>query len=142
MTVTSQVEPTTKSPHFATLLVMAIAPEEIGGRIASRRKELGWTHQRLADEMHVGLRTAQRWQKGVDPATGKSWLPRLATLMDLADVMDVARSYFVEAEEERQAEKVIADRLGSLEEKVADGFEAIEAAIEQLASQLPRQDVR
>ena len=75
---------------------MALAPEAIGSRIEERRKELGWTHQRLADELGVGLRTAQRWQKGRDPKTGKSWLPRLATLMELADRMEVDRSYFVE----------------------------------------------
>lgn len=142
MTVTRQVRPTTEPPHFATLLVMALAPEEIGRRIAKRRKELGWTHERLAHEMQVGLRTVQRWQKGIDPKNGKSWLPRLATLMRLADVMGVEQSYFVEEEEEREADQEIADRLESLEEKVADGFEAIEEAIAQLAERLPRQDAR
>lgn len=41
MTMTSQVVPTTKPTHFATLLVMALAPEEIGGRIKQLREELG-----------------------------------------------------------------------------------------------------
>lgn len=117
---------------------MAIAPEEIGGRIAQRRKELGWTHEHLAEEMGVRLRTVQRWQKGRHPTTGKSWLPRLATLTRLADVMGVESSYFVEAPEERRADQEIAGRLGSLEEQVAHGFEALEAAIEQLAVELRR----
>jgi len=134
MTMTSQDTPTTRAPHFATLLLMALAPEEIGRRIAQRRNELRWTHEQLAHEMGVGLRTVQRWQKGA--------LPRLRTLMRLADVMGVEQSYFVEEEDERQADQEIVDRLGSLEERVADGFEALEAAIEQLASQLPHRDVR
>lgn len=121
---------------------MALAPDEIGRRIAQRRTELRWTHERLAQEMDVGLRTAQRWQKGVDPKTGKSWLPRLTTLMRLADVMGVEQSYFVEAEEEREADQVLAVRLGALEAKVADGFEAVEAAIERLTAQLQHRDVR
>lgn len=141
MTMTCQDPPTTKSPHFATLLVMALAPQEVGARIAKRRRELGWTHQRLADEMDVELRTAQRWQKGVS-AEGKSTLPRLANLMELADKMGVERSYFIETEEESASEKEIGDRLEELEAQVAQGFEALEAAIEQLASRLPRQDAR
>lgn len=121
---------------------MALAPDEVGRRIAQRRKELGWTHERLAHEMGVGPRTAQRWQKGVNPSTGKSWLPRLGRLMDLAEVMGVEPSYFVEAEEERAADLQIARRLGSLEDHVAQGFEAVEAAIEQLAAELRRRDAR
>jgi transcriptional regulator with XRE-family HTH domain len=120
---------------------MALAPQEVGARIAKRRKELGWTHQRLADEMNVELRTVQRWQKGVS-AEGKSTLPRLATLMELADKMDVARSYFIESDEDLASEKELADRLEELEAQVVRGFEALEAAIEQLASQLPRQGAR
>lgn len=137
MTMTSQGVPTTRPPHFATLLLMALAPQEVGRRIATRRKELGWTHERLAREMDVGLRTVQRWQQGQDPKTGKSWLPRLGTLMDLADVMGVERSYFVE--EAATAADPVAHRLEQLEAKVALGFQAVEAAIEQLAARLPRQ---
>lgn len=112
---------------------MALAPDEIGHRILERRRELGWTHQKLADEMDVELRTAQRWQKGT--------LPRLATLMRLADVMGVERSYFIEAA--GQADNQILDRLAELEvavaalaraEDVQRGFAILEAAIEQRAA--------
>lgn len=142
MTQTSQAAPTTKPPHFATLLVMALAPEDIGARITQRRKELGWTHEELARRMNVGLRTAQRWQKGRDPKTGKSWLPRLATLMDLADIMDVDRSYFVEDADPRDEARRLEGRLESLEEQVSVGFESLEAAIEQLVEQLRRRGAR
>lgn len=98
MTGRSQYQPTTESPHFATLLVMALAPEEVGARITAARNKLGWTHEKLALEAGVGLRTVQRWQKGRNPKDGKSWLPRLSTLMELADLMGVSRSYFIEDE--------------------------------------------
>lgn len=128
MTMTRQDEPTTESPHFATLLVMALDPKEIGERIASRRKELGWTHQRLADVMNVELRTVQRWQEGID-AQGKSLLPRLHTLMDLAEKMGVERSYFVEGQ-------AAPDTQPGLLKDVADGVEQLERSSEDVLGRL------
>ena len=87
---------------------MALAPQEVGARIRERREALGWTHQRLADEMDVALRTAQRWQEGD--------LPRLGTLMEIADRMGVERSYFVEDG---------GDRFTRLEELTADMAERV-----------------
>jgi len=113
-----QVRPTTESTHFATLLVMALAPEDVGARIAAARKQLGWTHEKLALEAGVGLRTVQRWQKGRNPATGKSWLPRLATLMELADLMDVSRSYFIEDEVPAAASEWLPPLRAELEAEV------------------------
>jgi len=111
---------------------MALAPEEIGERIRLRREELGWTHRRLADEMSVGERTVQRWQKGRDPATGKSWLPRLATLMELADVMEVERSYFTEKPERVDQAEVQA----ALMRQVAAGVTTLEQSQENVLGRL------
>jgi transcriptional regulator with XRE-family HTH domain len=113
-----QVPPTTKQPHFATLLLMALAPGEVGKRIAQARKAKGWTHGELAERMNVDLRTAQRWQKGVN-SKGKSTLPRLGTLMELADVLDVPRSYFVELEDEGATLADLRAGMVRLEEEVA-----------------------
>lgn len=102
MTMQSQDVPTTEKPHFATLLVMALGPEEVGKRIRAARLEKKWTHEQLLEQVreHIeprtNLRTVQRWQTGRDPKSGKSWLPRLGTLMDLADLLEKPRSYFVE----------------------------------------------
>ena len=153
MTLTSQAIPTTKPPHFATLLVMALAPEEIGERISQRRGELGWTHERLAQEMGVGLRTVQRWQKGVDQNTGKSWLPRLATLMELADVMGVERSYFTERPEQVDQAQVqaalmrdVAAGVATLERSQEDVHSKLDEVIERLrrleGQQLPPAEIR
>jgi len=42
----------------------------------------------------------------------------------------------------RETPPELSARLGSLEDRVAVGFESIEAAIEQLAAQLPHRDAR
>jgi transcriptional regulator with XRE-family HTH domain len=117
---------------------MALAPEEVGARISERRRELGWTHERLAHEMHVGLRTVQRWQKGVDPKTGKSWLPRLATLMELADVMDVERSYFTEKPERVDQAQVQAQLLRAAADGIAELSRSQESVHERLDEVLER----
>lgn len=83
---------------------MALAPEEVGARIRQARLAKGWTHDELAAAMHVNSRTVQRWQKGRDPTSGKSWLPRLKTLMRLADVLGVQQSYFVELDDGEPSE--------------------------------------
>jgi hypothetical protein len=64
----------------------------------------------------VNWRTVQRWQKGVDNK-GKSTLPRLGTLMDLADLFELPRSHFVESElpEGAAAFAELAERLASVE---------------------------
>ena len=123
MTPESQALPTTERAHFATLLVMALAPEEIGQRIEAARKRAGYEgHQDFADAVserlghRVNLRTVQRWQKGVNPKDGKSWLPRLNTLMELADMLGVSRSYFVEDELPATAESEVS----ALREDVAE----------------------
>ena len=115
----SQGAPTTERPHFATLLVMALAPEEVGDRIAAARKQRGWTHEQFALQAGVGLRTVQRWQKGRNPKDGKSWLPRLGTLMELADLLGVSRSYFVEDEISEKEPEWLAPLRGELEAEVA-----------------------
>lgn len=105
---------------------MALAPEEVGKRIAEARKARGWTHQKFAEEMGVYMRTVQRWQKGRDPKTGKSWLPRLATLMEIADLFDLPKSYFVETEDPKA-------QMQELREQV----EALRAEIDDLQERMP-----
>lgn len=110
---------------------MALAPEEVGERIRQARLAQGWTHEQLANEMRVGLRTVQRWQKGRNPKDGKSWLPRLGTLMELADVLDVPRSFFVEDE-------LGAGPLADLARELAQVRETGEASRAMLAELLRR----
>src|SRR6266516_2639402 len=127
MTTASQGTPTTKEPHFATLLVMALDPREVGARIKKARLAKRWTHDQLREayaeftgKPRPGLRTVQRWQTGVNPKNGKSWLPRLGTLMELADVLDVPRSFLVEdADPEAASHLLVEELVAAREEMVA-----------------------
>lgn len=141
MAVTRQPVPKTKNPHFATLLLMALAPEEVGQRIEAARKAKGWTHDELRDaisaqlERRVNVRTVQRWQKGRNPKDGKSWLPRLGTLMELADVLEVPRSFFVE--EERPADPaVVLQQISDLQASQAQHAKMLAENSEMLAELL------
>ena len=68
-----------------------MTPEEVGQRIREARLAKRWTHEELARRMGANWRTVQRWQKGK--------LPRLPTLVRLADVLGVPQSYFVERDD-------------------------------------------
>ena len=69
---------------------MALTPEEVGLRIREARMARGWTHEELARRAGVNWRTVQRWQKGN--------LPRLSTLLRLADILGVPEGHLVEPE--------------------------------------------
>jgi len=69
---------------------MALTPEEVGLRIREARIARGWTHEELARRTGVNWRTVQRWQKGN--------LPRLPTLLRLADILGVPEGHLVEPE--------------------------------------------
>jgi len=104
---------------------MALAPEEVGARIRQARLAKGWTHEEFARQAGVGLRTVQRWQKGRSPK-GESWLPRLTRsrdgkpgLMELADLFEVPRGYFVEMDDPGVTLRVVLERVGGLEDEVA-----------------------
>lgn len=126
MTLTRQVAPKTKRPHFATLLVMALAPQEVGARIRKARIDKGWTHDELARAMGVNSRTVQRWQKGVD-RHGRSMLPRLRTLQRLADVLEVPSTFFVESED-----GVREDRLARVEEQVGEVRDLVQEMLDEI----------
>ena len=99
---------------------MALAPEEVGARIREARLAKGWTHEHLARTMGVGLRTVQRWQKGRNPKDGASWLPRLGTLMTLADALEVPSSFFVESDLDPASVGDLAQRLETVERMSAE----------------------
>lgn len=97
---------------------MALDPVEVGARMRQAREAKGLTHQAFADLMsdklgrRINLRTVQRWQKGQ--------LPRLGTLMAVADALEVPQSYFVETEAER--EEANLDRLNEQVAEVLAGI--------------------
>lgn len=88
---------------------VAAEPEQaraIGERIRQTRAAKGWTIERLAREMGVHWRTVQRWQAGD--------LPRLGTLLEVADVLEIPRDLLVDTDD------TLADRVARLEAELAE----------------------
>jgi transcriptional regulator with XRE-family HTH domain len=94
-----------------------LAPEEVGRRIREARLAHGWTHEELARRVGVNWRTVQRWQKGQ--------LPRLGTLVRLAETLGLPRSYFVEEED-----------LGAVLDELRAGLQALAERVEDLSGAL------
>jgi transcriptional regulator with XRE-family HTH domain len=99
---------------------MRLTPDEVGDRIRAARLLNGWTHDELARRMNANWRTVQRWQKGK--------LPRLQTLLRLAEVLGVPHSYFIEAEDSLTA---VADLRARVDELAAH-VEALTRALAAL----------
>ena len=89
---------------------MALTPEEVGLRIREARIARGWTHEELARRTGVNWRTVQRWQKGN--------LPRLPTLLRLADILGVPEGYLVEPESSLEGLQDLTQRVDELTERV------------------------
>jgi transcriptional regulator with XRE-family HTH domain len=99
---------------------MPLSPDDVAQRIREARVAHGWTHDELARRMGVSWRTVQRWQKGK--------LPRLGTLLRLADVLGVPRSYLIEDEDPAASLKDLHRRLEELTRRVQELSEALERA--------------
>jgi transcriptional regulator with XRE-family HTH domain len=98
----------------------AVEPDEVGRRIRAARLARGWTHEELARRMGVNWRTVHRWQKG--------GLPRVETLVRIAEVFDLPRAYFVESEDDATSFADLRDRLDEL----ARRLDALTSAVERL----------
>jgi transcriptional regulator with XRE-family HTH domain len=87
-------------------------PEQVGERIRAARRAKRWTHEELARHMGVNWRTVQRWQKGQ--------LPRMSTLLRLAEVLEVPHGYFVESEDALATVTDLRERVDELTGRVDD----------------------
>jgi transcriptional regulator with XRE-family HTH domain len=101
---------------FSTLLLaVSLAPREIGERIRLARERKGWTQLNFAIEAGVSPSSVQRWEAGK--------LPRVRRLMELAELLDVEVSEFIEP---------VSDRDAEMNARLA----RIEQALEELAARL------
>jgi transcriptional regulator with XRE-family HTH domain len=113
---------------------MRLTPEEVGRRIRQARLANGWTHEELARRMDANWRTVQRWQKGK--------LPRLQTLLRLADVLGVPQTYFIEPEDSLANLDDLRARVDELTARVdalARAVETQEAGPQTARERLARQ---
>jgi transcriptional regulator with XRE-family HTH domain len=102
----------------------AVTSQEVGRRIREARLAKGWTHEELARRMGANWRTVQRWQKGS--------LPRLPTLLRLADVLEVPQSYLVARDEP-------AVTMGDLQRRLEELTARVEALTAAVAALTPTQ---
>jgi transcriptional regulator with XRE-family HTH domain len=100
---------------------MPLDAAEVGRRIRDARLALGWTHEELARRMGVNWRSVQRWQKGQ--------LPRLDTLIRLAETLGLPQSYLVESTDTRATLNDLKTHLDALSERV----EALAQVVDELA---------
>jgi transcriptional regulator with XRE-family HTH domain len=101
---------------------MPLDAAEVGRRIREARLALGWTHEELARRMGVNWRSVHRWQKGQ--------LPRLETLVRLAETLDVPQSYLVESADPGATLGDLRAHLDALSERV----DALARAVHELAN--------
>ena len=107
-----------------------LTPEEVGQRIRLARLERRWTHEELAHRMGANSRTVQRWQKGQ--------LPRLPTLLRLADILGVPPTQFVGVDDGPVTLNELDIRIGELAARV----EALAQSLRSLERQLDAPPVR
>ncbi len=101
---------------------MRFTADEVGLRIREARLANGWTHEELARRMGVNWRTVQRWQKGR--------LPKMQTLLRLAEVLRVPTGYLIEPE-------ASSDELGELRAQVEELTERLDALARALDQPAP-----
>jgi transcriptional regulator with XRE-family HTH domain len=101
---------------------MPLDAVEVGRHIREARLALGWTHEELARRMGVNWRSVQRWQKGQ--------LPRLETLVRLAETLGVPQSYLVESADLSATLGDLRANLYALSERV----DALALAVDELAN--------
>lgn len=89
---------------------MALSNEDVSRRIREARLARGWTHEELASRMGVNWRTVQRWQ------TGR--LPRVGTLMKLAQVLGVPEGFLLESRETAVTLAELRDRLDEVSRRL------------------------
>ncbi|MDL2236742.1 helix-turn-helix domain-containing protein [Christensenellaceae bacterium OttesenSCG-928-K19] len=72
--------------------------KEVGGRIATLRKERGWKQQQLADSLNVTNKAVSKWETG-------EGLPDITILPVLADVIGTSTDYILRGETPQKTQK-------------------------------------
>lgn len=123
---------TFRGGEYVANLMAELSRVAIAARVGQARDEAGLKQTELADLLHVHWRTVQNWESQTNPIVAWDRLGEIAT------VTGKTKEWLIHGDPPEQPD--LARRLEALEERVALGFEAIEAAIEQLTGQLQRPD--
>lgn len=112
--------------------VDAYLERQICARIKQARKASGLTQEDMANLLNVTTRAYQNYERDRAP---------FRRLSEIARLTGVDQEWLLRGDPPPRIDpEDLLSRMEALEGKVATGFEALEAAIEQLAAQLPRRD--
>lgn len=87
--------------------------KEIGKRIHSRRKQLGFTQEQLADEMNVSVQMVSNLERGNKAI-------RIDNLIRLCQLLDVSTDYILTGKENNSDISALAQQIAALPEKEKD----------------------
>ena len=79
----------------------------IGKYIAERRKELGYTQQKLADKLNISFQAVSKWEQGIS-LPDISLLPQIACILNTTvdTILGYIHAPFTDYEEKYKAFKV------------------------------------
>ncbi len=79
--------------------------KEVGLRVKKRAKDLGYTVQSLAEELHVEYATVSRIYRGLSV--------KIEYIFDLSEILDVSTDYLLKGEDNKKRE-ILPDRASCL----------------------------
>ncbi len=79
--------------------------KEVGLRVKKRAKDLGYTVQSLAEELHVEYATVSRIYRGLSV--------KIEYIFDLSEILDVSTDYLLKGEDNKKRE-ILPDRASYL----------------------------
>ena len=82
----------------------------IGKRIQSRRKQLGYTQEQLAEMMNVSIQMVSNLERGNKAI-------RIDNLINLSRILDVSTDYILTGKETTEDIQVLTSRIAQLPEK-------------------------
>lgn len=130
-TISRQKPATTNDRNYLRfLLVSQLEAKAIGARIALARNEQGMTQEEMCEMTTFSKRSLSDYENGVT-------IP-YRHLREISALLARPVEFFLHGEPEgaEASQESLVVRLEALEALTATGFEALEAAIEQLAGQL------
>ncbi|MFT8318354.1 MAG: helix-turn-helix transcriptional regulator [Sporolactobacillus sp.] len=73
---------------------------ELHQRIKSKREELGWSQEKLADALNVSRQAVSKWENG-------SSYPDIEKLIDISDIFQISLDELIRGEEKYKKDRII-----------------------------------